>query len=327
MPATLKFREFSVVSSRWNPLGRGWEQTGSVIRHQGTTPQKSFNFFVNDHTLHDGALEATVRLTHGQNSTGRLLFRYTPKGCYYAGIGGYNSHFVIAKFIDVDVKKESIKLASSGRLSDIRFDEPYELRVEFVGEHIMLKSNGVPVLEATDTWFTDGNIGVNCFKDSVVEFSNFCAFEVPPIGRLVQILDTFPHLLKRDYAYLKRELQDEGDVQRILWTMLRTHYPDLIDEEFLCKFGLKHYKDDFGIPSLATIVEAKVVKQSTDLKRLQEEMMVDVLGYFASPNIYRNLVFFIYNMANRLIDNSLVTDLLRLDPVAAVVIVPGITYP
>jgi hypothetical protein len=199
--------------------------------------------------------------------------------------------------------------------------------VEFVGEHIVLKSGRIPVLEASDTWFPDGSIGVNCFGNSVVEFMHFRAFEVPPVGALGQILETFPHVLKRDYGYRKHALQDEADVQRILWTVLRSHYADLVDEEVLGKFGLKHYKDDFGIPSLAAIIEVKIIRESTDLKRLQEEMMVDVIGYFASSNVYRHLVFFVYNMANRVLDNSLVTDLLRLDPVAAVVVAPGVTYP
>src|SRR5262245_34068030 len=57
------------------------------------------------------------------------------------------------------------------------------------------------------------------------------AFEVPPVGALVQILETFPHVLKRDYGYRKHALQDEADVQRILWTILRSHYADLVDEE------------------------------------------------------------------------------------------------
>jgi hypothetical protein len=234
---------------------------------------------------------------------------------------------VIAKFIDAEVNRVSVRLATAGSANDIRVDEPYELRVEFVGEHIVLKSGGVPVLEATDTWFSDGNIGVNCYGNSVVEFLHFRAFEVPPVSTLVQILETFPYVLKRDYGYRKHALQDEADVQRILWTMLRSHYADLVDEEVLGKFGRKHYKNDFGIPSLATIIEVKIIREGANLKRLQEEMMVDVVGYFASSNVYRHLVFFIYNMANGVPDNSMETDLLRLDPVAAVVIAPGVAYP
>jgi len=101
----------------------------------------------------------------------------------------------------------------------------------------------------------------------------------------------------------------------------------LVDEEYLGKFGLKHYKDDFGIPSLDTVIEVKVIRDNADLKRLQEEMMIDVVGYFATLSNYRHLIFFIYNMANRALDHKLVSDLLKLEPVAGVVIVPGMSYP
>ena len=139
-------------------------------------------------------------------------------------------------------------------------------------------------------------------------------------------MESFPYTLKRDYSYLKRELQDEADVQRILWTILRSHFPDLVDEEFLGKFGLKHYKDDFGIPSLATIIEVKVVSESRSLKDLQEELMVDAVGYFQSLTIYRHLIFFIYNKANKLIDSAFVEALGSLEPVAAIVVIPGVKF-
>lgn len=140
----------------------------------------------------------------------------------------------------------------------------------------------------------------------------------------MKILEAFPFCLKRDYGYHKQELQNEKDVQRVLWTILRSHYSDIVDEEILGKFGLKHYQDDFGIPSLATIVEVKVVYEDTNLKKLQEDLMIDALGYFASETTYRNLVCFIYNKGNKQIDSSLITALESLDPVGAVIIISGV---
>ena len=63
------------------------------------------------------------------------------------------------------------------------------------------------------------------------------------------VLESFPYTIKRDLQYLKKPLKDEKDVQRVLWTVLRSHFTDLVDEEVLGKFGLKHYQDDFGIQS------------------------------------------------------------------------------
>jgi len=147
---------------------------------------------------------------------------------------------------------------------------------------------------------------------------------VPPVSELVKILETFPYTLKRDYSYLKRELADEKDVQRVLWTILRTHYTDLIDEETLGRFGLKHYKDDFGIPSFATIIEVKVVYEKTDLKNLQDSLMTDAVGYLGSVNNYRHLVYLIYNKANKQIDSSFINALESIENVAAVLILPGV---
>lgn len=147
---------------------------------------------------------------------------------------------------------------------------------------------------------------------------------MPPVSELVKILETFPYTLKRDYSYLKRELADEKDVQRVLWTILRTHYTDLIDEETLGRFGLKHYKDDFGIPSFATIIEVKVVYEKTDLKNLQDSLMTDAVGYLGSVNNYRHLVYLIYNKANKQIDSSFINALESIENVAAVLILPGV---
>jgi hypothetical protein len=213
-----------------------------------------------------------------------------------------------------------------GVAADIRYGMPYDLRVEFIGDKITLKSSGVTVLTATDSWFREGQIGLETYGPTSVEFNNLKAYEIPPLSGLVRILESFPYTLKRDYTYHKRELDDEKDVQRILWTILRSHYPDLVDEEILGKFGLKHYQDDFGIPSLATIVEVKMIYEKTDLKKLQEELMTDSIGYFSSLSSYRHLVLFIYNKTNRQVDSAFIKALESLAPVAAVLLIPGTKF-
>lgn len=73
-------------------------------------------------------------------------------------------------------------------------------------------------------------------------------------------LRAFVPCAKRD---IKAELiRSEADVQRIIWSILRPTFPDLVDEDFLPKFGAKNYKPDFGIPSLRLLIEAKYVSGS-----------------------------------------------------------------
>jgi len=306
-------------------MAGNWSQKGSVFLHspEGVDPQ-SFNLHVCNKQIRDGAIEGGIRVWKKGDCAGRLVFRSNPAGCYYAGIGGYGRQFAIVKQMRGDFGIFSKGLAVDGSAADIRYEEPYNIRVEFIANKITLKNSGITVLEAQDSWFEDGHIGFDTYGQSKVEFSNVKAYEIPPVADLVTVLESFPYCLKRDYSFRKEELSNEKDVQRVLWTILRSHYSDLVDEEILGKFGLKHYQDDFGIPSLATIVEVKVVYENTDLKKLQEDLMVDAVGYFASTTVYRNLIFFIYNKANRHIDSSFRTALESLEPVAAVLILPGI---
>lgn len=320
-----KFSEIDLTPSQWTSISGNWSKREADFIHRPTdVSPNSFNFFICDKQVRDGAIEGTVRVAQGGDDSGRLVFRYGPSGCYYAGVGGYSRHFAIVKYVQSIDRAVSIGIALAGLRRDIRYEEPYHLRVEFIGDTITLKSSGVTVLQARDNWFDEGHIGLETYGQTKVEFSHLRAYEIPAIEGLLRILETFPYTLKRDNTYLKRELQDEKDVQRVLWTILRSHYSDLVDEEILGRFGLKHYQNDFGIPSLSTIIEVKVITSSTNLKALQEQLMTDFVGYFGTMTNYRHLVYFLYNKANRLIDSSFVRALESLDPVAAVVIVPGV---
>ena len=320
-----KFREIPLDDANWTSIAGNWTRRQTDIVHSpSNVAPDSFNLFVSDREIRDGAIEAVVKPYAGGDNSGRLAFRYGPTGCYYAGIGGYGRHFAIVKHVRSADSIVSVGIGLDGHGRDIRFDEPYLIRVEFVGDRITLISNGVTVLQAQDDWFKNGHIGLETYGQTRVEFSQIHAYELPPITHLLKVLESFPYTLKRDIQYLRRVLQDEKDIQRVLWTVLRSHFADLVDEEVLGKFGLKHYQDDFGIPSLATIIEVKVIRESTNLKKLQEELMIDAAGYLATMTAYRHLVFFIYNMANRIVDSAFAEALESLDPVAAVVIVPGV---
>lgn len=321
----IKFSEIELTGSKWANITGNWSIKGpSFIHSPENVQQASFNLFICDKIIRNGAVEGNIRVSRGGDNSGRLVFRYGPRGCYYAGVGGYGRHFAIVKQIrDNDGRILSVGIALTGSDSEIRFDEPYDIRVEFIEDNIILKNSGVIVLEAKDNWFEEGNIGFDTYGPTKVEFSNYKAFEIPPVGTLTKILESFPYTLKRDLAYHKRELNDEKDVQRVLWTILRSHYSDLVDEEILGKFGLKHYQNDFGIPSLRTIVEVKFVRDNTNLKDLQDELIVDSVGYLKSMTNYTYLVCFIYNKANRHIDSSFISALQSQDSVAAVIIVPS----
>lgn len=321
----IKFRNVDISNCNWTSIAGNWSRNNSLFTHnpEGVSSD-SFNLYICEKKIQNGAIEGAVRISPGGDNSGRLVFRYGPSGCYYAGVGGYGRHYAIVKQIRSDHGIFSMGLALDGTANDVRLDKPYDLRVEFIDDKITLMSSNVTVLEANDSWFKNGHVGLDTWGQTKVEFFNLKTYEVPPVSELVQILETFPYTLKRDYTYLKKELKNEKDVQRVLWTMLRTYYSDLIDEEILGRFGLKHYQDDFGIPSLATIIEVKVVYEKTDLKNLQESLMTDAVGYLGSINNYRHLVYFIYNKANKQIDSSFISALESIENVAAVLVLPGV---
>ena len=90
-------------------------------------------------------------------------------------------------------------------------------------------------------------------------------------------------------------IRNEADVQRIVWTILRPTFPDLVDEDYLPKFGAKNYKPDFGIPSLRLLIEAKYVSGSKTIGEIQDELQTDIVGYRESTSEYDALLFFIYD--------------------------------
>ena len=164
MKPLLKFRQLDLTGSRWTPIAGNWSRQSSLYVHspEGVTPQ-SFNIYACDREIRDGAIEATVRVSPGGDG-GRLLFRYGPQGGYYAGVGGYGHHFAIVKQFRTDhggMLSQGITV--DGRAADVRHGEPSELRVEFIGDQITLKSSGVTVLEATDSWFQGGYIGFETY--------------------------------------------------------------------------------------------------------------------------------------------------------------------
>ncbi len=95
---------------------------------------------------------------------------------------------------------------------------------------------------------------------------------------------------------LKADLiRSEADVQRIVWSILRPTFPDLVDEDYLPQFGAKNYKPDFGIPSLRLLIEAKYVSASKAIGELQDELQADIVGYRESTSEYDAILFFIYD--------------------------------
>jgi hypothetical protein len=144
---------------------------------------------------------------------------------------------------------------------------------------------------------------------------------VRDVEYLIRVLRRFPQCLKRE----RENLRNEDDVQRVLWTMLRAHFDDLVDEEYLRRFGLKNYRLDIGVRSLRTIVEAKYVRPGEGLGKFQDQVLADVQGYLKSTEEFDKLVVLIYDCSHKLsVNTQFVTDMKRVSGIEDVIVVPSV---
>jgi hypothetical protein len=115
------------------------------------------------------------------------------------------------------------------------------------------------------------------------------------------VLRNFEPAMKRwrcDGDELQRPIRwpitQEREVQDILWLVLRSYFPDVVDEDTLPKLGHSTYKADFGIGSLKLIIEAKFAISKDDFKKIEKEVQEDCIPYLRDLR-YESLIVFIYD--------------------------------
>jgi len=118
-------------------------------------------------------------------------------------------------------------------------------------------------------------------------------------------------------------LNDEKDVQNIIWLILSSYFTDLVDEETLPKFGHSSYKPDFGIPSLRLLIEVKYAYKKEDFKkRIEKEIMQDSVGYLTNTQQYKKIIVFIYDNSRSVQEHSITRrDLMKVNGIEDVIIV------
>ena len=92
------------------------------------------------------------------------------------------------------------------------------------------------------------------------------------LTKLVELLKNFEPAMKnwgQDWR-----INEEKDVRRILFLLLRASYPDTVDEAPFDKLGHTYSIADFNIPSMKTVVEAKFAGKRTDFKRIEHECQI-----------------------------------------------------
>lgn len=113
----------------------------------------------------------------------------------------------------------------------------------------------------------------------------------------------------------------EREVQDILWLILRSYFPDIVDEDALPKLGHSTYRADFGIGSLKLVIEVKFASSKDDFKQIEKEVQEDCIPYLRDIR-YESLIVFIYDDSASVQEHDTTRRaLLQLPGVAEVVIV------
>lgn len=150
-------------------------------------------------------------------------------------------------------------------------------------------------------------------------------------NHVTKVLQRFEAALRRwrwdEHSKLKNPINwaiaSEREVQDIVWLILRSAFDDVIDEETLPKLGHSTYRADFGIPSLRLLVEVKYCRETSDLKKIEKEIMEDVAAYLIhTKDRYESILVFIYDHSSSVQEHATtITALRKLHGVEDVIIV------
>src|ERR1022692_3405745 len=116
-----------------------------------------------------------------------------------------------------------------------------------------------------------------------------------------------PSTLKNPVRWV---INSEREVQDIVWVLLRTVFPDVVDEEPLRKVGHSSYRSDFGIPSLGVLVEIKYVRAAAEFKHIEKQIYEDSVAYLKDKATYKKIIVFIYDASASVQEHATTIDAL-----------------
>jgi hypothetical protein len=128
---------------------------------------------------------------------------------------------------------------------------------------------------------------------------------------LIQILDYFPivarHLAERKHDRPPFSIENEYDVQDLLYANIRSVFEDARFEEWTPKHGGKSKRIDIVIPSAEVVIEVKYVRDKSHRKNIGDELKIDIESYH-SHSACKTLLFLIYDPDSNIVDPSEITN-------------------
>lgn len=128
----------------------------------------------------------------------------------------------------------------------------------------------------------------------------------PSVSDTARILRNVQHALKR-WRWEERSsrrsvlparwlIDDEYDVQALLWTILYPIYQSaLVDETYLPNWGNVQPRIDLGITTLKLIIEVKIARQPRDFSEFEEQISGDLGLYFKDTSQFDRMIVFVYD--------------------------------
>ncbi len=195
-------------------IGLEWEQSGDAFQSPDIgSDQELEQYLMFARPVQDGKIEADITPLEGtEGFDGRLkkeagvVFRASSglERGYYAGIGGWSGKFFLARIQPGDWQI----LATNGRSSSLQYGHTYKLSVEFVGSHITVYENSVPVLYANDQTYRTGQWALRTRKTK----ATFASVSVQGSKPRCFVVMPFASELSFIYGLIKRITEDAGFV-------------------------------------------------------------------------------------------------------------------
>jgi hypothetical protein len=92
-------------------------------------------------------------------------------------------------------------------------------------------------------------------------------------------------------------VENEYNVQALLWTILAPIFPDLEDEENLPSVGHKRPRVDLAVPSISTLIEVKYMRggAQSDFAKVIDEVAADASLYLSTTKAFDKIVAFVWD--------------------------------
>lgn len=122
---------------------------------------------------------------------------------------------------------------------------------------------------------------------------------------LIQILDYFPviarHLAKRKHNRPSYNIENEYDVQDLLYVSIRSVFEDARLEEWTPKHAGKSKRIDIVVPSAEVVIEVKCIRDENHCKMIGDEVKIDIESYHSHSSC-KALLFLIFDPEGKIID-------------------------